>query len=159
MTISFVNRQIKLFWAAQFDRYESARKVPLLIRAREKMETAVIDPRYLPDTWRDPCFNFGSVVLPALAVAILLFNIIDAVATLAWIEAGIAEEGNPLMAWLIERGDLYFITGKLSLVVAGLAILWTGRGHRLARAGLWVIAAVYAALMIFHAWIGLVLAA
>lgn len=97
-------------------------------------------------------------VQPSLVLAILLFNLADAICTMAWIEAGIAEEANLFMEWLINRGFGVFVVVKMAIVVIGLAILWTHKHRKLASVGLFSLTTVFAVLMLYHLYIGLNLA-
>ena len=49
--------------------------------------------------------------------AIFGLNALDAIATLTWIDLGLAQEGNPLMAPLIACCPLRFVVIKMGIVV------------------------------------------
>jgi len=67
----------------------------------------------------------------ALAVTLVL-NLIDALATLTWIELGYASEANPVMAELLGAGPVAFVGAKLTLVSGGVYLLWAYRSRKLA---------------------------
>jgi hypothetical protein len=57
-----------------------------------------------------------------MVVALLLLTILDGALTLLLIESH-EDEANPLMAYLIQRGELWFVLGKYVLTAAGLPLL------------------------------------
>lgn len=87
----------------------------------------------------------------------LLFglNLLDALLTLIWVRNGIAEEGNHLMARLLEIGDLTFLAAKLAVGAITVFVLLKWSYMRLARYGLAVALAVYIGLMGIHLLTGL----
>lgn len=64
---------------------------------------------------------------------IFLFNIFDALLTLCWIAYGIAEEANPIMAYMLSFGVIPFLVSKILLVGISLLILWKLRHMIFAR--------------------------
>jgi Domain of unknown function (DUF5658) len=87
-----------------------------------------------------------------LVFALIVFNVIDAIFTIALVRAGLAEEANPLMAAALQAGPIWFALQKAMLVGSGLAVLWFTRGRRLAQVGLVLCFVVYGALMLIHTW-------
>jgi hypothetical protein len=85
-----------------------------------------------------------------LAAAILIFNLIDGIMTLAVVSAGAADEANPLMSVSLGWGSVWFIVVKTSLVSAGVWLLWQRRQRRLAHAALIGLAALYAMVLGYH---------
>ena len=81
---------------------------------------------------------------------IIVLNALDAVFTVAWVEAGLAVEANPLMALTLAISPALFMLAKLALVNAGAFLLWRLRQHRGARAGAVFCAGIYYALLLFH---------
>lgn len=75
-------------------------------------------------------------LLLGLAFATLIMNLVDAVATLTWIELGWATEANPVMAALLAVSPVAFMAGKLFMVGAGVSVLYHYRTRVLARTGL-----------------------
>lgn len=61
-------------------------------------------------------------MLLVLAVAILLLSVLDAAFTLVLLQAGVIEEANPLMRWLIEHDTQIFINMKI--VITGAAVVF-----------------------------------
>ena len=92
-----------------------------------------------------------------LRASFLLFalNLLDGLLTVVWVRAGVATEGNALMAGLLDIGDAPFLAVKIlmgGLTVAVIA-LWGNR--KIARYGLSVALGAYLGLMIIHALTGL----
>ncbi|MCH2187919.1 DUF5658 family protein [Myxococcota bacterium] len=85
----------------------------------------------------------------ALVVSVLLLNILDALFTMLWIQRG-GSEGNPVMAWVLELGNSAFLVQKCLIVGIWLILLLVHKNFVIARVGLWVLAAVYSLLMIYH---------
>ena len=80
----------------------------------------------------------------------LVFNLLDALLTLAIVSAGLAIEANPLMAELLARGPVLFVGAKLALVSAAVVVLWRYWTPRLARLGAGLSFTAYAAIMLVH---------
>lgn len=71
----------------------------------------------------DPAFvDLYEPVLLVLAVAILMLSVLDAAFTLTLLQAGVIEEGNPVMRWLIEHDTQVFI--NLKIAVTGAAVVF-----------------------------------
>lgn len=70
-----------------------------------------------------------------MLLAILVFNVLDAVFTYFWVKAGFATEANPLMARLLDQSSIGFFVIKLAGVTAGVYWLMSQSAHRLARLG------------------------
>lgn len=83
-------------------------------------------------------------------VALLILNLLDGVFTLAFLQAGVAEEANPLMRFAYEQSPLAFMGVKLALVNVGAAMLWLNRGTLAARAALGAGVLMYAAIVAYH---------
>jgi len=73
-----------------------------------------------------PSFEGGLRILVAI-------NLFDALATLYWVEAGLATEANPVMAQALEMGPALFILSKLALVTLAVGLLWKHRHRQMAR--------------------------
>lgn len=70
--------------------------------------------------------SFVDLYEPALlvaAIALVVLSTADAVFTLALLEAGVAEEANPLMRWLIEHDIRVFINIKVVITAAAAVFL------------------------------------
>lgn len=85
-----------------------------------------------------------------LASVALVLNLLDAVFTLGWVEAGMAEEANPIMAALLDLSPVAFMAGKLALVGAGVFLLSTFYERVLARVALVGTAGLYGAIVAYH---------
>lgn len=92
-----------------------------------------------------------------LGQAILLFtlNFLDAVLTIYWVRNGIAEEGNLLMAGLLDIGNVPFLLVKIAVGTIAAFVLWRFRNFRMAKVGLTVTLSLYVALMGVHFVTGL----
>ena len=87
----------------------------------------------------------------------LLFtlNILDALLTIVWVRAGVAAEGNQLMAKLLEMGDLTFLGAKIAIGAVAAIVLLRWGNLPLAKYGLTFALAVYISLMGIHLFTGL----
>jgi hypothetical protein len=98
----------------------------------------------------------GRPVTHWLGLAVVL-TMIDAVATSLWLELGIADEGNPLLASLIEVVGAVPAMAVRAVIgiglLVGLGVL--SRRSRLARVALPIVTLVLAAVAVFHAVGGL----
>lgn len=86
-----------------------------------------------------------------LAAAILVFNLLDGIMTLAVVHAGLASEANPLMATSLSWGGVPFMLVKTGLVSMGVYVLYLRRERLLGRAALVGLTAVYVAIIAYHA--------
>jgi len=93
----------------------------------------------------------------ALAKSVFLFvlNWVDAQLTLYWVKSNIASEGNRLMAQLISIGDGPFLLFKLAIGAFAAYTLYRFAHLPIARRGMQLVLAVYAALMVAHLATGL----
>ena len=91
------------------------------------------------------------------APAFLLFalNLLDALLTIIWVRAGVAPEGNQLMANLLDMGNWPFLCAKIAMGSVTAVVLYRWGNHRLARYGLAVTLAIYIGLMGIHLFTGL----
>jgi hypothetical protein len=86
-----------------------------------------------------------------LAAFIVVFNLVDALLTLAVVASGVAGEANPLMAASLTWGSVPFIAIKLALVSLGVYLLYLRRDRPLAHAALVGLTVVYGAIVLYHA--------
>lgn len=88
----------------------------------------------------------------ALAKSVVLFalNWLDAQLTLYWVHSNIASEGNTLMAQLLDIGDGPFLLAKLGIGAFAALTLYRFSDLPIARRGMKLVLAVYAALMLAH---------
>ncbi|HZG51656.1 MAG TPA: DUF5658 family protein [Pyrinomonadaceae bacterium] len=88
-------------------------------------------------------------------VLLFLLNWLDAQLTIIWVRNGLATEGNGLMAYLLDAGNLPFLATKL-VIGGGVAyVLYRWSHLSLARRGLRLVLGLYLALMFVHAATGL----
>lgn len=92
-----------------------------------------------------------------MAPTLLLFvlNLLDALLTIVWVRSGVAEEGNQLMASLLDIGNGPFLAVKIGIGVITAAVLLRARHNMLAKYGLAIALAVYLGLMVVHIFTGL----
>ena len=81
---------------------------------------------------------------------VLVLNLIDAVLTLIWVRAGLAEEANTLMDELVNENALAFVLVKLSLVGMGSWVLWNRRESPLAVVAIFGVFLIYYAILVHH---------
>lgn len=82
--------------------------------------------------------------------AILLFNVLDGMFTLLWVESGLARESNPLLVHLVENDPWLFVGVKFIVVTLGIWLLWRLRHHRLAIFSLFLAFLAYYWVLIYH---------
>lgn len=99
--------------------------------------------------WHEPGAVSRGVMWPVV-VAIVVLNLLDAIATMIWVELGIAEEANALLDHLLHRDAVLFMAVKLALVSLGVTLLWRYRRRPLAVAGLVLALATYGSLAVYH---------
>ena len=85
----------------------------------------------------------------ALIILIVVFNLIDLVATLWLIENGLAVEANPFMKEAMDMGVDIFIFVKLFFVLGGLYILRRNKDRKAAKVAIWSAFVTYFLLMIY----------
>ena len=84
------------------------------------------------------------------AVALLVFNLLDGLFTLAYLQLGVAQELNPLMRAAWGLGPIFFMLAKLAVVDGGVLVLCLNRGALLARGAMSAGAVLYAAIVAYH---------
>ena len=88
--------------------------------------------------------------LLGIVKVILALNLLDAIFTLIWINAGLAREANPLLAEIVRDHPVGFLVVKLGLVMGGSWLLWRYRFRPLAVVGIFVAFLVYYLLLLYH---------
>ena len=88
--------------------------------------------------------------LLGIVKVMLTLNLLDAMFTLVWINAGLAREANPLLAEIVVNHPVLFVIVKLSLVALGSLLLWRYRSRPLAVVGIFVGFFVYYCLLLYH---------
>jgi len=77
----------------------------------------------------------------------------DAVATMHHISRGVAAEGNPLMASLIQQNAVLFFLVKMSVTAFGLLICYNYSHLKTARLGIRLVVGIYMCLCAYHGMI------
>lgn len=90
--------------------------------------------------------------MDAFSKTLLLFllNWLDAQLTIWWVRAGVATEGNGLMAYLLDLGNAPFLLTKLAVGALVAYTLYRFSHIALARRGLHFVLGLYLALMLVH---------
>lgn len=88
---------------------------------------------------------------------VLLFglNLLDALLTLIWVRNGVAEEGNRLMAELLNINDIAFLSAKLAMGLFTAIVLLKWGYYRIAKVGVAIALVLYVGLMGIHLLTGL----
>jgi hypothetical protein len=92
-----------------------------------------------------------------LSKSILLFllNWLDAQLTILWVRTNVATEGNGLMAYLLDLGNMPFLLTKLAIGGFTAYLLYRCSHLKLARGGMSLVLGIYLALMVVHATTGM----
>jgi hypothetical protein len=88
--------------------------------------------------------------LDGIVKAMIVLNLLDAVFTLFWVQAGLAKEANAVMRLLVNEHALLFVVAKLALFSLGSLLLWRLRGHALAVVALFVAFVLYYLVLLQH---------
>ena len=90
--------------------------------------------------------------MSVLTKCLLLFvlNWLDAQLTIVWVHAGVATEGNGLMARLLDMGYEPFLLTKLGVGALVACVLYRFSNVSMARRGLNFALGLYIALMLLH---------
>jgi hypothetical protein len=83
-------------------------------------------------------------------VVLVFCSMVDWALTMDALAMGIAREGNPVMAGVLQMEPLASFAVKLGIPVIGGLILYACRSHRYARSGIKLLACVYVALAVYH---------
>lgn len=84
-------------------------------------------------------------------IAIMVFNCLDAILTIIWIQQGLATEANPIMNEALSQGIFDFFLVKFSLVSLGCFGLWKAREKLFAKISITVCVFLYTVLLFYHA--------
>ncbi len=87
--------------------------------------------------------------IAGLLAATCVLNVIDVVATLAFVSSGVAVEANPIMARALALGPAAFVAIKIAVVTLGALVLWRYARLGLAKLGSVVVCAAYALVVIY----------
>jgi hypothetical protein len=87
-----------------------------------------------------------------ISKSLLLFgmNWLDAQLTILWVRLNVATEGNALMAWVLNMGEVPFLGVKVAIGGFAAFILYRCSHLPLARRGMKLVLGVYVALMTIH---------
>ena len=107
-----------------------------------------MSPKTPPDSWIGTREQFRWLL--GVVKAVLALNLLDAIFTLVWINAGLAREANPLLAEIVRDHPVAFAAVKLGLVAGGSFLLWRYRSRPLAVVGIFVAFLVYYLLLLYH---------
>lgn len=88
--------------------------------------------------------------LDGIVRSVMVLNLLDAVFTLAWIQAGLAEEGNAFMRDLAHGDALTFVLAKITVVSLGIYMLWRRRARPLAVVAVFLAFFVYYLVFLYH---------
>jgi hypothetical protein len=88
--------------------------------------------------------------LGGIVKAVLVLNLLDAVFTLFWVRAGLANEANVLMRDLVNEHGVLFVTVKIALVSLGSWLLWSRRTHSAAVVAIFAAFLVYYFVLLYH---------
>lgn len=106
--------------------------------------------RYVPP----PLGAMGQRVLVLLLVALCLLNVVDFALTRYSLWLGFATESNGVMDFFFKQSDVAAALFKLGMVTGGAVALWFLRRYRAALLAAVLLAAVFAAVVVYQAlWI------
>ena len=88
--------------------------------------------------------------LHGIVKAIIVLNVLDAIFTLIWVQAGLAKEANVLLQDLVSNHTVLFMVVKLALVSLGSMLLWRNRKHPFAVVGLFFVFMTYYYILLYH---------
>jgi hypothetical protein len=97
-----------------------------------------------------PASSTAAQFLTYIAGIVIILNLLDALWTLAFVEAGVAQESNPLMQRALALGPVGFVVAKLTLVSLSVLLLWRLRHRRTAALALCSGAMTYALIVAYH---------
>ena len=96
---------------------------------------------------------FQNTKLFTYVLAAIAMSGYDAVATMQHIGRGVAAEGNPLMASLIQHNAVLFFLVKMTVTAFGLLICYHFSHLRTARLGIKLVVGIYMCLCAYHGMI------
>jgi hypothetical protein len=107
-----------------------------------------MSPKTPPESWIGTPQQFRWLL--GIVKVVLALNLLDAIFTLIWVNAGLAREANPLLAEIVRNHPVGFASVKLALVMGGSFLLWRYRSRPLAVVGIFVTFLVYYLLLLYH---------
>lgn len=88
--------------------------------------------------------------LQGIVKALLVLNLLDAIFTLFWVEAGLAREANALMRELVNHHAVLFVVVKTALVALGSYLLWQRRHRPAAVVAIFAAFLAYYSVLLYH---------
>ena len=88
--------------------------------------------------------------LEGIVRSVIVLNLLDAIFTLGWIQAGLAEEANAFMRDLAHGNAMAFMGAKLTIVSLGLYLLWRKRSRPLAVVSVFIAFLLYYLVFLYH---------
>ena len=88
--------------------------------------------------------------LDGIVKTLLVLNLLDALFTLVWVRAGLAQEANALMRDLVNDHAVLFVVTKLGLVSLGSLLLWRRRAHAGAVVAIFAAFLAYYLVLLYH---------
>jgi len=88
--------------------------------------------------------------LQGIIKTVLVLNLLDAIFTLVWVRAGLAQEANALMRDLVHEHAVLFVVVKVTLVTLGSYLLWRQRQRPAAVVGVFLVFLVYYGILLYH---------
>jgi len=88
--------------------------------------------------------------LHGIVKAVLVLNLLDAMFTLVWVRAGLAQEANLMIDQLVNEHALAFFGVKLGLVGMGSWLLWKRRENATAVVSIFIAFLVYYGILLYH---------
>jgi len=98
------------------------------------------------------CVDLHGARLWCLVLWVALMNVGDSYFTLIHLQAG-GIELNPVAAALLRTGRFGFVFTKSALIALALLVLTVHKNFFLARVGLFIAAASYTLLFVYHLWL------
>jgi hypothetical protein len=88
--------------------------------------------------------------LRGIVAVTLILNLADAILTIVWVTADLAEEANPVMDWFLGFGTVPFAVAKIAIVSLGSYVLWRTRRRSLAVIGIFLMFMAYYFILLYH---------
>jgi hypothetical protein len=92
-----------------------------------------------PHQWHSNCLK-----------SLLVLNLFDAICTYFWVACGLAEEANPIMAYILTVSPPGFILYKILIVNLSVLLLWRLRSRLFCRIVTIPVTAVYVGIAMIH---------
>lgn len=81
---------------------------------------------------------------------IIILSLFDMLMTLIWVNAGLATEANPIMDYVLSKGNMVFATTKLGLTLGSVWLLHKFRKNILAKFMVPFISMAYLSIAVYH---------